>query len=122
MLSDSWVFPSEAPILGETEANCVEANFKEDASEFRDVDDAERALQVIVRRCLKNAAKTKMASKDSGYDPFTLNMGQTNIVRLSLRCGCDEDLLEGDARCGEFRPFEEQQWPTYMAKRGNSVF
>ena len=62
----------------------------------------------------------------SDYDPLTVNMGQLTVYRFSLRCQCNENLLreeiDGYQRCGQFLPYENQGWPSFMGVFGDSKF
>ena len=62
----------------------------------------------------------------SDYDPLTVNMGQLTVYRFNIRCQCNENLLreeiDGYQRCGQFLPYENQGWPSFMGAFGDSKF
>ena len=62
----------------------------------------------------------------TAYDPLAVNMGQLTIFRFTLKCKCNENLLreeeDGYQRCGQFLPYEQQGWPSFMGINGDSKF
>lgn len=62
----------------------------------------------------------------SEYDPLAVNMGQLTVYRFRLKCKCNENLLReeenGYQRCGQFLPYDQQGWPSFMGINGDSNF
>jgi hypothetical protein len=101
-------------------------------SDIEDISDEEfLALQSeTVELCMKKSGhwpKTEgIYETPTAYDPLAVNMGQLTIFRFTLKCKCNENLLreeeDGYQRCGQFLPYEQQGWPSFMGINGDSKF
>ena len=93
-----------------------------DISEEKSVD----IITEIEEECLKSsghfARQDGIYETPSEYDPLSINMGQLIVYRFTLRCKCDSSKLERGQTCARILPFNQQAWPAYMGRLGDSVY
>ena len=116
IIGSSWIFPTKAPVLSPEMYKCVISNNTSGSQKSE-----------VFKKCLKGQEfeyDEDYLNTEEEYDPFSLKMGATTIIRLSVRCICNPKWLDkGEiAKCGKFLPYHDQAWPAFMGSRGNSVF
>jgi len=126
-----WFYPAKTAAILPQDQTCIDAKMAQENlrfdphSEFYGLAHAEFS-KAVVAACLEISGN-KMP--DNGvYESqhtsniYNMHMGQMTMYRLRLKCSCGSEgaLKDAGERCAEFLPYEEQQWPAYMGKHGDS--
>ncbi|KAK7105709.1 hypothetical protein V1264_017053 [Littorina saxatilis] len=125
-----WIFPAKNKTLLTEDEKCVDKMMGEEAQRFDPGNkyyglDHDAYGHVAEDEC---AAKSHHQMNDDGvyesqstFDAFNLHMGQMTVYRLRLKCTCSQVTnTTTDKRCAKMLPFENQHWPAYMGKKGDS--
>ena len=124
-----WIYPPKIDVLQKDDIECIKNRLKK-RLDFSDIseDSEEYAALVneIEEECLKAsghfARDDAIYETPSDYDPLSINMGQLIVYRFMLRCKCQSSRLGYSQSCATIRPYQDQAWPAYMGRMGDSIY
>ncbi|XP_072049659.1 LOW QUALITY PROTEIN: uncharacterized protein [Amphiura filiformis] len=131
-----WFYPSDQEIILPEEEHCLKAWTANETERlkpgnaFYGLDhDAyeERSRAFCIKKNHQTAQKkAQLLSNMNPLDvyPFNVHGGELTVYRLRLtcRCGLQNQNSAPNKRCAKVLPYKEQQWAEYMGTFGNSRF
>lgn len=127
-----WFFPAKTQAILPRDQKCIADKLSQEEQRFDPKNkyygmDHDAYEHTVTDECMR--ASDHQLSDDgvyesqTAYNPYETHMGQMTVYRLRLKCTCSEVTnATENKRCARMMPFDKQQWPAYMGRKGDSYW
>ncbi|XP_076457343.1 uncharacterized protein LOC143291388 [Babylonia areolata] len=127
-----WFFPARTRAILPRDQRCIDRLMAQERQRFDPKNEyygmdhdayGHEVIDVCLRQSQHQLSEKGVYESLNTYDPFNVHMGQMTVYRLRLKCTCSQVTnTTTDKRCARVLPFDQQRWPAYLGRHGDSFW